>query len=70
MPAHHKPQLNFNYQCVMEVFMLKRATILSMVMVGAAMLDAVDAHAFRGGTFRHFTQVSRLPTAVVGPSLP
>ena len=48
--------------------MLKWATILSAVMVGAAMLSAIDAHAFWGGTFGHFTPGSRSPNSVIRPS--
>jgi hypothetical protein len=42
--------------------MLKWAAILSTVTVGAAMLSAIDAHAFRGGAFGHFTPVHRSPS--------
>jgi hypothetical protein len=44
--------------------MLKWATILSAVMVGAATLSATDARA----SFGHFTPVYRLPNPVIGPS--
>ena len=52
--------------------MPKRAAILATVVVGAAMLSAIDAHAFRGGfghgfrggTFGHFTPI-RPPAATV-----
>jgi hypothetical protein len=50
---------------------VKRATILSTVMVGAAMLCAVDAQAFRGG-FRggvgHFTPYGRVMVPPYSPS--
>jgi hypothetical protein len=48
--------------------MLKWATILSTVMVGAATLSAADAHAFPGGAFGHFTPVYRLPNRVISLS--
>jgi hypothetical protein len=48
--------------------MLKWATILSTVMIGATMLSAIDAHAFRGSTFGHFTPVYRSPNLVLRPS--
>ena len=48
--------------------MIKWATILSTVAVGAASLSAIDAHAFPRGTFGHITPVYRSPNSVVRPS--
>jgi hypothetical protein len=48
--------------------MLKWAMILSTVMVGATTLSAIDARAFQGSTFGHFTAVYRSPNSVFRPS--
>jgi hypothetical protein len=46
--------------------MLRSAAILSTVMIGAAMISAIDAYAFSGGAFGHFTPLYRSPS----PSIP